>query len=412
MQKNTLLALITATLSTPVAMAHVDLTSQPMTAIYADLTLLRSLKVPVLFAQEDIKVGYTVVSGETLQKISDGAHANGRCGNFEALDEIPSDLNTVKKSFGQMSLIQARHETYESLGRPITGPALNQSIVDGIAQLSSENIGKTVTWLSSYPTRFNKSSEPNKHVVDFEAMLKEMASKSNLPVTIDLVTHKKTPQKSVRISIKGSERPNEIIVLGGHLDSIVGWYGGNGRAPGADDNASGSASLLEALRVVLQQPQPQRTVEFMWYAGEESGLLGSAEIAQAYKAANKNVIAVLQLDMTSFAGSGANTIASMTDFTSPWLRDYIKAINETYLNVTILDDKCGYGCSDHASWHKQGYPAVMPTEAKFDNMFKQIHTENDVINSQTNFEHSLIFSKIALIMAMDLSNSTMSQPVF
>ena len=217
-------------------------------------------------------------------------------------------------------------------------------------------------------------------------------------------------KQSIRMSIKGSLNPNEIIVLGGHLDSINQW-GNKAKAPGADDNASGSASLLEAARILLTKAQPQRTIEFMWYAGEESGLLGSAEIAQSYKNENKKVIAVLQLDMTAFAGNGVNKIASMTDFTSPWLRDYLKSINVAYLDIEILDDKCGYGCSDHASWHKQGYPALMPTEAKFDNMFTDLHTTRDVISDVLSFEHSLLFSKIALVMAMDLGNSSQKEPV-
>jgi leucyl aminopeptidase len=147
----------------------------------------------------------------------------------------------------------------------------------------------------------------------------------------------------------------------------------------------------------------------MWYAGEESGLLGSAEIAESYKTAGRNVIGVLQLDMTMFPGDGEGKIASINDFTSAWLRDYVKAINTTYIGVEILDDKCGYGCSDHASWHRRGFPAVMPTEAKFNSMFKDLHTPRDVISPVMSFTHSLVFSKIALAMALDLGNSSASE---
>jgi leucyl aminopeptidase len=185
---------------------------------------------------------------------------------------------------------------------------------------------------------------------------------------------------------------------------------GGKQAPGADDNASGSANLIEALRIMLAQPQPQRSIDFFWYAGEEQGLLGSAEIAKTYKAQKADVIAVLQLDMTLYPGAGESIIGSMNDFTSAWLRDYLKAMNDTYLHAQIVDDKCGYGCSDHASWNRQGYPALMPFETTFRGMNHNIHTAKDVITPDSNFRHSMLYTKIALVMAMDLGNSDARQP--
>ena len=151
-------------------------------------------------------------------------------------------------------------------------------------------------------------------------------------------------------------------------------------------------------------------MDFFWYAGEESGLLGSAEIAKTYKANKQNVIAVLQLDMTLFPGAGELTIGSMTDFTSAWLRDYLKAINPIYLKAQISEDQCGYGCSDHASWFRQGYPTLMPFEATMNSMNEDLHTPQDVITPKSSFSHSVMFTKLALVFAMDLANSDIHQP--
>jgi leucyl aminopeptidase len=230
-----------------------------------------------------------------------------------------------------------------------------------------------------------------------------------IPYTVDLISHKSTRQKSIRVSLTGSERPTEIVAIGGHVDSInQEWFGGHA-APGADDNASGSACVLEALRIVSHGAQPQRTVEFFWYAGEESGLLGSAEIARDYKAQNKDVVGVVQLDMTSFAGAGSNTIASMNDFTSAWMRSYFVGINDAYVKAKILDDRCGYGCSDHASWYKQGYPTIMPAEAPMRTMNTKLHTSKDLIDSDTSFGHAALFARAAVAVALDLGNSTARQ---
>jgi len=241
--------------------------------------------------------------------------------------------------------------------------------------------------------------------------LQNIASQSSLEIVIDRISHNRTNQDSVRARIVGKTRPNEIVGLGGHFDSTVGWFSNDRRSPGADDNASGSANILEAFRIMSQMAQPERTIEFFWYAAEEIGLVGSAEIAQAYKRVDKDVVAVLQLDMTLEPGSGPMVIASMEDFTSPWLRELLVDANRTYdLGLSIIADECGYGCSDHASWFRQGYSTLMPFESSFREMNRDIHTEADTITNAANFEHSSTFTKIALIFAGELANSDRRAP--
>ena len=148
---------------------------------------------------------------------------------------------------------------------------------------------------------------------------------------------------------------------------------------------------------------PARTIEIYWYAGEEGGLLGSAEIAKDAKDKAKKVVGVLQLDMTLFAGSGEFTLGSMTDFTSQEMRDLLVQINRDYIGANIVEDKCGYGCSDHASWYRNGYPTLMPFEATVKGMNGNIHTARDTVSSTSNFRHSAMFTKIALAFLMSLS---------
>ena len=410
MKKATLAALSLFCLT---SQAHIPTFNQEqLSPVYADLNMMRAAGIPILFSDESSEMGYSVVNGNMLQRLSEVAHQNGRCGNFEVLSQIPNDLKTVESDFNKVNSQIARYKNYEILSNNSAQPApKNEKIQSALQKLESAKIRESVEWLSAYPTRYNKSPEANRHVTDLEQRLKTMVSTATFPVSVDLISHRSTPQKTIRVSITGSERPNEIIAMGAHLDSIVGW-GGNGRAPGADDNASGSSSLIEALRILLEQGQPKRSIEFFWYAGEESGLLGSAEIAESYKNEKKQVIAVLQLDMTLFPGDGEFRITSITDFTSPWLRDYLRSINTTYLNIEILDDKCGYGCSDHASWNRRGFPTLFPTEAEFNSSFKNIHTAKDVISPEMSFEHALVFSKIALIMGMDLANSNNREVLF
>ena len=385
--------------------------------VLADLELLKSSQIPVLYSQDDIGVGYAVLTPEMQARLQHQSHLLKRCGSFESLEQYQGagsvyDMNFIEALLGDLAGVERRHQSYALAPFALPQVEYRAEVAQALGQVEPENMRAWVKWFSSFPNRYNKSTEPNEFVNQFYLKLEQvLAGASDLAgVELEMVPHSTTKQHSLRVRVLGVTRPEEIIVLGGHLDSINGSSSTNMLAPGADDNASGSSNLIEALRILLEQPRPERTVEFMWYAGEESGLLGSAEIAKAYKDEKKKVIAVLQLDMSLFPGSGASIIASMTDFTSPWLRDYLKALNKTYLNLTILEDKCGYGCSDHASWHRQGFPALMPFEAGFSKMNQDIHTARDVITSKSNFEHSALFTKIALALALDLGSSDEKQP--
>lgn len=90
----------------------------------------------------------------------------------------------------------------------------------------------------------------------------------------------------------GRGHSNEIIVVAAHLDGMPeeGW------APGADDNASGSAAVLEVARV-LSQFQFARTLHFVLFTGEEQGLLGSRHYTAHAKSGGSNIVATLVLDM-------------------------------------------------------------------------------------------------------------------
>ena len=110
-------------------------------------------------------------------------------------------------------------------------------------------------------------------------------------------------QNSIVVTIPG--RNNATIVVGAHQDSVNHVDPINGRAPGADDDGSGTVTILEVLRVLLASGalldrKAENTVEFHWYAGEEAGMLGSQDLFGAYAAGGRDVRAMLEQDMTGF----------------------------------------------------------------------------------------------------------------
>lgn len=390
------------------AQAQLNKAQGPVWSILSDAQLLRATGIPVLSVDPMTGAAHANVNTEQRIALTRQAHKMGRCGGYEVLGkaEIPNNRIFGLRQMELKNQYVRRNLMSFSSRKMVAEP----TIMKAVAQVDERNLRDTVTWLSSFPNRYNKGPNPNAHVVEMKARLEGMVRGAPFPIAVDLIDHTSTPQKSIRVHIEGKSRPSEIIVLGGHLDSInSAWFGAKD-APGADDNASGSSNLVEALRILIQQGQPARSVEFFWYAGEESGLLGSKEIAAAYRANRKDVVAVLQLDMTLFPGDGEFVLGSMTDFTSAWLREQLTGLNALYIKAKIVEDRCGYGCSDHASWHSQGFPALMPFESTMRRMNHDIHTARDVISSTSSFRHSATFSKIAVAFAMELGNSTSRSP--
>ncbi|MCV2371153.1 M20/M25/M40 family metallo-hydrolase [Roseateles oligotrophus] len=273
-----------------------------------------------------------------------------------------------------------------------------------LAQMQSSNIGQTILDLSAFTNRYYKTAGG----VSASSWLTQRwtniaAGRSD--VTVEQFSHPNWAQKSVILTIRGSDNAREVVVLGAHLDSI----NKNGTtettiAPGADDDASGVASLTEILRVLMNANyKPRRTLKFMAYAAEEVGLRGSQEIAQNYASFGVNVVGVMQLDMTNYMGSPKD-IYIYTDYTDGGQNDFVTRLIQTYLpTLQIGSDKCGYACSDHASWNAQGFATSMPFEAAFtqDNPF--IHTANDTYaNSGNQAEHSLKFARMGLAYAVEL----------
>jgi leucyl aminopeptidase len=292
----------------------------------------------------------------------------------------------------------------------LTAPSyqINDQVVVNrlLPQLQDSNILGTIQTLSSYQNRFYTTSYGQAASDWVAANWKQLAG-GRSDVTVEQVAHSGYPQKSVVLTIKGKDSAGEVLVLGAHLDSTIGSSTGEtSRAPGADDDASGVASLTEVIRVLMANNyQPRRTIKFMAYAAEEVGLRGSNDIATRHKQQKANVVGVLQLDMTNYQGN-AEDIYIYTDYTNAAQNAFLGNLITTYLPALKVGyDQCGYGCSDHASWNKQGYAASLPFESSFSNYNPYIHTSKDTLANMGNqAQHALKFTKLALAYAVELGS--------
>lgn len=319
-----------------------------------------------------------------------------RCGGFMVHDSKEEALEVLSENEVRKSAKQFAFADYT-----ITEENRVNTIMSHINEFS---IRSTIIKLSSFNNRYYKSQTG----LDSQNWIKsqwEKLSQGRNDVKVEFYKHSKWPQPSIVMTLEGTTKANEIVVVGGHADSISGYWGRErARAPGADDNASGIATVTEAMRVIMDTGyKPQRTIMFMAYAAEEVGLLGSKEIANDFKRQGKNVVGVVQLDMTNFKGTSNKDIVFMTDYTNQAQTTFMGKLIDKYVQVPWGYSKCGYGCSDHASWHNAGFPASMPFESTMGDMNGKIHTKNDLIdNSGSTADHAEKFAKLAVAFIVEM----------
>jgi hypothetical protein len=160
------------------------------------------------------------------------------------------------------------------------------------------------------------------------------------------------------------ELKGEYIVLGAHYDHL--GFGGEGslyRGPeklihnGADDNASGTAAVMELARKLSAQKQLlKRSVLFISFSGEELGLLGSAYYAAHTTVPKEKIDAMINLDMVGRLKPDTSLIVYGVGTSSIW-RGLVDSLNRFYHFALTKNDE-GYGPSDHSSFYAKNIPVL------------------------------------------------------
>ena len=181
-----------------------------------------------------------------------------------------------------------------------------------LREIDPERIRHNIEALVGFGTRHTLSTQDDPHrgigaARDWiAAQLEEYAAASGGRMTVDVPSYIQPPASripvatrisNVRATLRGSVEPDRIYVVSGHYDSrITDVLNGTGDAPGADDDASGTAVSMELARVMAKR-QPRATLVFLAVAGEEQGLYGSAFTAKQYAAAGADIQGMLNNDI-------------------------------------------------------------------------------------------------------------------
>ncbi|KAI1913406.1 Leucine aminopeptidase 1 [Ophidiomyces ophidiicola] len=275
-----------------------------------------------------------------------------------------------------------------------------------IAELSKENMQRDLTRLTQFHNRYYQSETG----VQSATWIMQQAQAAVQAAGARGAKVEKFPHKfkqfSIVVTLPG--KSEKTVVVGAHQDSINQRDRATGRAPGADDNGSGSMTILEALRGVLQNRDvvagnAPNTMEFHWYAGEELGLLGSADIFARYMQQRKQIKAMLNQDMTGFVKRGVREeFGVITDNVNAELSQFARTVIGKYTRLPYVNTRCGYACSDHASANRYGFPSAMVAEAAFNNISPTIHSPADEL-STINYDHMLEHAKLVVGFMTELA---------
>ena len=201
-------------------------------------------------------------------------------------------------------------------------------------------------------------------------------------VQLQEFSHNGYPQYNVVATLPGTEFPDQYIIIGGHHDSTSN--DAYNFAPGADDNASGAAAVMEIARVMLlSNHQPKASVRFMTFACEELGLKGSYNDSAIIHTAGMDVRLMMNFDMI---GNNEHDPSEWVVRQIPYdgslaYTDYAVGITEQYTSLDSYADEGWFNCSrsDSYPYWQKGYNIIYFFEEDMDSA--TYHTVYDVVDS-------------------------------
>ena len=274
--------------------------------------------------------------------------------------------------------------------------------------LNMERFKDSLTEFVKFPTRHARAESGVAAALWLRDRAQEAVAasgRSDIEVSLVKTEFPSYEQPSVLIRIPGSTRKPGVLI-GGHLDTVRPFTGSQPR-PGADDDGSGTMTSLETLRAILESGlRFERDIYVAFYAAEEVGLVGSRNIANKFLDEDIPLRAAIQFDMTGFdAPADRHEMYLVTDYTNREATEYTRQLAKRVLGIEPQDvgsTRCTYACSDHASWHKIGVPAVFPFETNFSNMNEKIHTADDTMD-RLNFEHMEKYLRLGAAFITELA---------
>jgi len=234
----------------------------------------------------------------------------------------------------------------------ITEPDPN--VLACITQVNKENTIGYIQSLQDFGTRY--CQHPNHNAA--RDWIKSKYEAMGLGVSLHKFNWYGGSNDNVIAIQQGTVYPNEYIVLGCHYDTYT--YESQSNAPGADDNASGTAGIMETARI-LSQYDFKRSIIYCSFSVEELGLYGSAAYAQKCKNEGMNILGYFNLDMIGYLKEGnPMKMWLISPSSAVTLADYFVNVCSVYFPSLPIqrEENLSWGNSDHTSFNQKGYKGI------------------------------------------------------
>ncbi len=382
--------------------------------IIAPQCLLNTAKVTYSPIVSKDKFLMVEVNASDIEKLAGAKHQTKNCGGFmdvtqkwhkQQIRGMQNSMKFLTSNLAKSDDKQQDKETYKIQYQKETEALLKT--------ISPQTMWTNLATLTDFHNRYANSDTGVQAAEWIKAKVEAMAKESgHNDVTVYFVKTGDWKQPSVVAKLGNGTGPG--IVIGGHMDTLRSVWPGQAQQqdqqqndldtphmPGADDDGSGSVTVMETARTILSSGMEfEKPIYFVWYSAEEMGLIGSQYVVADFQEKKIPVEAAIQLDMTGYAYQNEKTIWLMTDFVSKDVTAFLQKLITTYVKQPFKFSKCGYACSDHASWTDAGIPSAFPFESAMGKDDPYIHTTNDKME-YLSLDHMTDFVKLATSFAVE-----------
>lgn len=324
---------------------------------------------------------------------------------IEARESLPSQFELTLLPDDPLHSYQERTLTSLEVPQPeiefpskFRANAVIQEIVD---QVSKANLTGYVQSLQDFQTRYASTSQCDSagdFIYDFFIQLGLDAEYDSFSFGPGYSS------KNIIATLEGQVDPTQVVIICAHYDSISNQP--YTLAPGADDNASGCAAVMEASRIFAAYPF-DFTVKFICFSAEEWGLYGSRDYAQDAIQRGEDIVAVLNLDMIAYTDIVPEDLDIVSNLNSQWLADRFSSVSNMYTLLGIAKTvNPSFVWSDHSPFWDTGYSAILGIEDTII-MNPYYHTVNDAIDT-LNLDFMTEAARACLATAADLAQPVSS----
>ena len=330
--------------------------------------------------------------GRLLLDLGDQALLQTSADQAERLSLAGAELRYISLSPIVLPVDQTAEQVFpeEVTPDPFVQMVIDQVSQDTVSQYDRELAGKEPVWVNgswyTITTRYTYSGKPIRKAAHYVG---EHMADQGLDVEYHIWYDDTNP--NVIGQITGLTNPDDIFIIGGHLDDVSG-------TPGADDNASGSVATMIAAEL-LSQYQWSCTLRFAYWTGEEQGYFGSHAYAQRSYNRGENIVGYLNLDMIAYNTVGSSPgidlvyhpYMPLTQQLARLMSDVVSAYDLDLVPQLVISYG---GFSDHSSFWDYGYTSIHVIEDQND--FNPYYHSSGDTPSHTDLAYFTEFTKASL----------------